>query len=94
MVAATTAAKCGSTYVKVKMEGNAIARKIDISVHRSFESLTATLMRMFDICDEHLQKSFKIAYQDREGDWLLAEDVPWRTFIRCLKCIKLIRSGC
>ncbi|KAE8701568.1 AUX/IAA transcriptional regulator family protein, putative isoform 2 [Hibiscus syriacus] len=95
MVAAKmTARKSVSTYVKVKMEGNAIARKIDISVHRSFESLTTTLMRMFDIRDEHLQKSFKLAYQDREGDWLLAEDVPWRTFIRCLKCIKLIRIGC
>ncbi|XVE92864.1 hypothetical protein REPUB_Repub01dG0140000 [Reevesia pubescens] len=23
-------------------------------------------------------KSFKITYQDIEGDWLLAEDVPWR----------------
>ncbi|KAL4319747.1 hypothetical protein GQ457_18G003620 [Hibiscus cannabinus] len=81
-----------STYVKVKLEGNAIARKIDLSVHHSFESLTATLMTMFDISDEHQQKSFKLAYQDRDGDWLLAEDVPWRTFIRSLKCIKLIRS--
>ncbi|KAK8604751.1 hypothetical protein V6N13_082226 [Hibiscus sabdariffa] len=55
-----------STYVKVKLEGNAIARKIDLSVHRSFESLTATLMRMFDISEEHQQKSFRLAYQDRE----------------------------
>ncbi|XP_039018993.1 auxin-responsive protein IAA9-like [Hibiscus syriacus] len=83
-----------STYVKVKLEGNAITRKIDLSVHRSFESLTATLMRMFYISDEHWRKNFKLAYQDREGDWLLAEDVPWRTFIRSLKCIKLIRSRC
>ncbi|GMI89214.1 indole-3-acetic acid inducible 29 [Hibiscus trionum] len=81
-----------STYVKVKMEGNAIARKIDLSVHRSFESLTSTLKRMFDISEEQWRKSFKLAYQDREGDWLLAEDVPWRTFIRSLKCIKLVRS--
>ncbi|XVF48062.1 hypothetical protein PTKIN_Ptkin03bG0160600 [Pterospermum kingtungense] len=80
-----------STYVKVKMEGVAIARKIDLSVHNSFETLTSTLMRMFGISDENW-KSFKLTYQDREGDWLLAEDVPWRTFIRSLKCLKLIRS--
>ncbi|XP_039054901.1 auxin-responsive protein IAA9-like [Hibiscus syriacus] len=83
-----------STYVKVKLEGNAIARKIDLSAHRSFESLTVSLTRMFNISDEHWKKSFNLAYQDREGDWLLAEDVPWRTFIRSLKCIKLIRSRC
>ncbi|XWS72953.1 hypothetical protein CRYUN_Cryun02cG0083700 [Craigia yunnanensis] len=80
-----------STYVKVKMEGVAIARKIDLSVHHSFETLTSTLMRMFGISNENW-KYFKLTYQDREGDWLLAEDVPWRTFIRSLKCLKLIRS--
>ncbi|MBA0865383.1 hypothetical protein Goshw_011669 [Gossypium schwendimanii] len=80
-----------STYVKVKMEGVPIARKIDLSVHHSFEGLTNTLMRMFGISDDN-RKIFKLTYQDREGDWLLAEDVPWRTFIRSLKCLKLIRS--
>lgn len=39
-----------STYVKVKMEGVVIARKIDISIHQSFETLTTTIMTMFDIC--------------------------------------------
>ncbi|XP_022751672.1 auxin-responsive protein IAA20-like [Durio zibethinus] len=80
-----------STYVKVKMEGIAIARKIDLSVHHSFETLTSTLMGLFDISDENW-KGFKLTYQDIEGDWLLAEDVPWRTFIRSSKCLKLIRS--
>ncbi|XWS27037.1 hypothetical protein CRYUN_Cryun26dG0081500 [Craigia yunnanensis] len=95
-VAAVAENGCGgrasySTYVKVKMEGVAIARKIDLSVHHSFETLTSTLMRMFGISDKNW-KSIKLIYQDREGDWLLAEDVPWRTFIRSLKCLKLIRS--
>ncbi|XWS17120.1 hypothetical protein CRYUN_Cryun33cG0041100 [Craigia yunnanensis] len=80
-----------STYVKVKMEGDPIGRKIDLSIHHSFEALTSTLMSMFDISDENW-KSIKLTYQDTEGDWLLAEDVPWRTFIRSLKCLKLIRS--
>ncbi|XP_039027287.1 auxin-responsive protein IAA11-like [Hibiscus syriacus] len=80
-----------STYVKVKTEGVGIARKIDIGVHRSFETLTTTLMTMFDILDENL-KCFKLAYQDKEGDRLLAEDVPWRTFVGSIKCLKLIRS--
>ncbi|KAE8675876.1 AUX/IAA transcriptional regulator family protein, putative isoform 2 [Hibiscus syriacus] len=79
-----------STYVKVKMERVAIARKIDVSVHHSFEVLNSTVMRMFGIPAEH-RESFKLSYQDREGDWKFAEDVPWRTLIRSLKCLKLIR---
>ncbi|WRX32653.1 AUX/IAA domain - like 10 [Theobroma cacao] len=94
-VAAAADNGCGvrasnSTFVKVKIEGVAIARKIDLSVHHSFETLTSTLMRMFGISDENW-KCFRLTYLDREGDWLLAEDVPWRTFIRSLKCLKLIR---
>ncbi|KAE8657882.1 AUX/IAA transcriptional regulator family protein, putative isoform 2 [Hibiscus syriacus] len=81
-----------STYVKVKMEGVGIGRKIDIGVHHSFETLTTTLMTMFDIFDEN-RKNFKLTYQDKEGDWLLAEDVPWRTFVGSIKCLKLIRSS-
>ncbi|XVF88342.1 hypothetical protein PTKIN_Ptkin19aG0043200 [Pterospermum kingtungense] len=80
-----------STYLKVKMEGVGIGRKVDLGVHHSFETLTSTLMRMFGISDENW-KSFKLTYQDTEGDWLLAEDVPWRTFIRSLKCLKLIKN--
>lgn len=36
-----------SRYVKVKMEGVGIARKVDLSLHHSFAALTATLMNMF-----------------------------------------------
>ncbi|KAK8715922.1 hypothetical protein V6N13_043247 [Hibiscus sabdariffa] len=79
-----------STYVKIKMEGVAIGRKIDASVHHSLEALTSTLMRMFGLRDEYRDR-FKLTYQDREGDWMLAEDVSWRTFVRSLKCLKLIR---
>lgn len=37
----------GSKYVKVEKEGIGIGRKIDLSSHRSYESLTPTLMAMF-----------------------------------------------
>lgn len=36
-----------SRYVKVKMEGVGIARKVDLSQHHSFDTLRATLMNMF-----------------------------------------------
>lgn len=39
-----------STYVKVQMEGVAIARKVDLSLHHSFQTLTETLLDMFGRC--------------------------------------------
>lgn len=37
-------------YVKVKMEGVGIARKVDLSMHQSFHTLKETLMDMFGKC--------------------------------------------
>ena len=37
----------GGGYVKVKMEGVAIGRKVDVSLHGSYQELLRTLERMF-----------------------------------------------
>ncbi|OEL28383.1 Auxin-responsive protein IAA20 [Dichanthelium oligosanthes] len=37
----------GGGYVKVKMEGVAIGRKVDVSLHGSYDELLRTLARMF-----------------------------------------------
>ncbi|WVZ11421.1 hypothetical protein V8G54_015951 [Vigna mungo] len=66
-----------SLYVKVKMEGVGIARKVDLGMHQSFETLMETLMDMFGTGHQE-SNSYELAYQDKEGDWLLAQDVPWR----------------
>ncbi|PON99825.1 AUX/IAA protein [Trema orientale] len=76
-------------YVKVKMEGVAIARKVDLNLHTSFQTLMDTLMDMF----AKYSDNYKLTYQDREGDWLLAQDVPWRTFIRSVQRLKLLRRS-
>jgi auxin-responsive protein IAA len=40
-----------SLYVKVKMEGVAIARKIDLRLYHSYQTLTNTLIGMFAKCE-------------------------------------------
>lgn len=100
------------------MEGVAIARKVDLTLHHSYPSLKNALITMFthckfystfpDIsktqlfnypkkrfffsfflpyrkltftadgkCNEDIE-SYTLTYQDKEGDWLLAGDVPWK----------------
>ncbi|CAL5198658.1 unnamed protein product [Lathyrus oleraceus] len=77
-------------YVKVKMEGVGIARKVNLSTHHSFHTLNQTLMNMFGKCDDDQQ--YELVYQDNEGDWLLAQDVSWRSFIECAQRLKLLKS--
>ena len=106
-----------SIYVKVKMEGVAIARKIDIRLFHSYQALTNSLISMFakrklytinpskisrnkqvigkypksqhlgdaffllwtdQKCDEDDYTRYTLTYQDKEGDWLIAGDIPWQ----------------
>ncbi|GJW82734.1 auxin-responsive protein IAA29 [Tanacetum coccineum] len=78
----------GSMYVKVHMEGIGIARKVDLNLHNSYQTLVQTLANMFGKCYEEV----KLTYQDEEGDWLLAGDVPWGSFVKTVQRLKLVRN--
>ncbi|XP_009767739.1 auxin-responsive protein IAA28 isoform X2 [Nicotiana tabacum] len=84
-----------SMYVKVKMEGVAIGRKINLRLYDSYQVLTNSLIQMFakyQSCDENGTR-FTLLYQDREGDWMLAGDVPWQTFMETVQRIQILRNG-
>lgn len=49
-----------SMYVKVKMEGVAIGRKIDLRLYNSYQLLTNTLLQMFPRCKLLLFHSYYI----------------------------------
>nr|AXS76500.1 IAA5 [Betula platyphylla] len=91
----STGGRSNSLYVKVKMEGVAIARKIDLRLYHSYHTLTNTLIGMFSKYPK-IDKdgaTYTLTYQDEEGDWLLAGDVPWQTFIESVKRLELLRTG-
>ncbi|XP_022934015.1 auxin-responsive protein IAA29-like [Cucurbita moschata] len=83
-----------SRYVKVKMEGVGIGRKVDLSQYHCFDELRATLMKMFGYLetDEMDPDGQRLTYQDIDGDWLLADDVTWRNFIGTVQRIKLEKN--
>ncbi|KAJ4826127.1 hypothetical protein Tsubulata_038638 [Turnera subulata] len=81
-----------SNYVKVKMEGLVIARKIDITKYHCFQALKQTLLGMFGLSQEDID-DYRLTYQDREGDWLLAEDMPSRNVMASVQRLRLMRSG-
>ncbi|GMH04543.1 hypothetical protein Nepgr_006383 [Nepenthes gracilis] len=84
-----------SRYVKVQMEGVVITKKINMSFlhyHQSYEMLTSSLVGLFGRGEDSIN-GYTLTYQDKEGDWLLARDVPWRTFIQSIQRLKLIKGG-
>ncbi|KAG0535362.1 hypothetical protein BDA96_04G359900 [Sorghum bicolor] len=93
----------GAKYVKVKKEGDAIGRKVDLSLHASYDELLATLSRMFPTTgcnkdDKEISSSSSstshvdvvVTYEDGEGDWMLVGDVPWNDFARSVKRLKIL----
>ncbi|KAJ6758582.1 AUXIN-RESPONSIVE PROTEIN IAA29 [Salix koriyanagi] len=82
-------------YVKVKMEGVAITRKIDLRHYNSYQTLTNSLTSKFAKC-QNLEKDaahFTLTYQDRDGDWLIAGDVPWQTFTESVQRLEIVRNA-
>ncbi|GFP83324.1 auxin-responsive protein iaa29 [Phtheirospermum japonicum] len=84
-----------SMYVKVKMEGVPIGRKIDLRLFNSYQALTDTLIHMFAKYNgnDRQHEDYTILYQDREGDWMLAGDVPWETFVESVQRMEILRKN-
>ncbi|RYR30613.1 hypothetical protein Ahy_B01g055361 [Arachis hypogaea] len=62
-------------YVKVKMEGVGIARKVDLTMHHSFHTLNHALLHMFGKPPHQFSNSYRLLFQDQQGHWLLAKDI-------------------
>jgi len=88
-------------FVKVSMDGAPYLRKIDLKVYKGYKELREALENMFknfslgdllkmegyDGC-EHA-----IAYEDKDGDWMLVGDVPWEMFISSCKRLRTMRGS-
>jgi auxin-responsive protein IAA len=96
----------GLGFVKVNMDGVGIGRKVDMRAHSSYENLAQTLEEMFfgmtgTTCQEKVKPSrlldgsseFVLTYEDKEGDWMLVGDVPWRMFMTSVKRLRIMRTS-
>nr|QTZ96570.1 IAA8 [Galium aparine] len=83
----------GALFVKVSMEGAPYLRKVDLKTYRTYAELSTSLGKMFccfSLGKEESEKEmgsektqllpgseFVLAYEDKDGDWMLVGDVPW-----------------
>ncbi|CAH2071438.1 unnamed protein product [Thlaspi arvense] len=76
--------------IKVRMQGVAIGRAVDLTVLDGYTQLINELEKLFDLKDElRMRNQWEIAFVDDEGDIMLVGDDPWiivkKIFIRSKK---------
>nr|XP_043611043.1 auxin-responsive protein IAA13 [Erigeron canadensis] len=98
-----------SGFVKVNMDGLPIGRKVDLNAHDCYETLAHALEVMFVKAStsssslrqgkQHRSRlldgssEFVLTYEDREGDWMLVGDVPWRMFLGTVKRLRIMKTS-
>ncbi|KFK31059.1 hypothetical protein AALP_AA6G062800 [Arabis alpina] len=96
-------------FIKVNMDGVAIGRKVDMNAHSSYENLAQTLEDMFFRTNPGTigltgqftkplrlldgSSEFVLTYEDKEGDWMLVGDVPWRMFVTSVKRLRVMKTS-
>ncbi|KAJ4959437.1 hypothetical protein NE237_026548 [Protea cynaroides] len=92
-------------YVKVAVDGAPYLRKVDLEMYSSYEQLLSALEAMFTyftirnhgnerkLIDPINGTEIVPTYEDKDGDWMLVGDVPWKMFVASCKRIRLMRSS-
>ncbi|KAL1347128.1 hypothetical protein AAHE18_08G236400 [Arachis hypogaea] len=76
------------TRTKVKMEGVAVGRAIDLTTLNGYDELIVELEKMFDIEGEIIsQKKWAVTFTDEENDLMLLGDDLWQDFCKMVKRI-------
>lgn len=68
-----------AAFVKVSMEGAPYLRKVDLRMYGGYTELRDALDALFGCFSSSSADGaqFAVAYEDKDGDLMLAGDVPW-----------------
>ncbi|XP_077211728.1 auxin-responsive protein IAA1-like [Tasmannia lanceolata] len=93
------------TYVKVAVDGAPYLRKVDLGMYNGYHQLLAALEDMFTCFTirNHVNESKLVdrvngteylpTYEDKDGDWMLVGDVPWKMFVESCMRLRLMKSS-
>ncbi|KAF8648139.1 hypothetical protein HU200_064992 [Digitaria exilis] len=89
--------------VKVAVDGAPYLRKVDLAAHDGYAPLLRALHAMFASClvangagrlvDAATGAEYVPTYEDKDGDWMLVGDVPFKMFVESCKRIRLMKSS-
>ncbi|KAJ6715253.1 AUXIN-RESPONSIVE PROTEIN IAA17 [Salix viminalis] len=99
----------GCKYVKVAVDGAPYLRKADLEMYNSYQQLLNALQDMFscsnftirNYLNERAVTSQEVnngveyvpIYEDKDGDWMMLGDVPWKMFVESCKRLRLMKSS-
>ncbi|EOA38633.1 hypothetical protein CARUB_v10010519mg [Capsella rubella] len=87
-----------TSYVKVSVDGAAFLRKIDLEIYECYRDLASALQSLFGCSisfdDASKESECVPIYEDRDGDWMLAGDVPWELFLGSCKRLRIMKRTC
>lgn len=93
-------AKLDALFVKAKLDGVRICRKVDLASYSSYDSLKAALQDMFQgfVCNDNSNfdllhsDNYVLTHEDKDGDTMLVGDVPWHMFITTVKSLRIMKA--
>ncbi|KAL9232049.1 hypothetical protein vseg_007197 [Gypsophila vaccaria] len=92
-------------YVKVAVDGAPYLRKVDLEIYSTYQHLLKSMEDMFSCFiirdffnDGKLMDAVNGSvcvptYEDKDGDWMMVGDVPWKMFVESCKRIRLMKSS-
>ncbi|KAK9666252.1 hypothetical protein RND81_14G171500 [Saponaria officinalis] len=95
-------------YVKVAVDGAPYLRKVDLELYSSYQQLLKSMEHMFSsiscftirnlfndgkLMDTVNGSEYVPTYEDKDGDWMMVGDVPWKMFVDSCKRIRLMKSS-
>lgn len=95
-----TETESSGMYVKVSMDGAPFLRKIDLKVYNNYPELLKAFENMFKCtigvyCEKEGYNGSEdaLTYEDKDGDWMLAGDVPWEMFISSCRRMRIMKAS-
>lgn len=96
----------GAAFVKVSMDGAPYLRKVDLKKYTTYQELFDALGKMFrsftigmmDFMNESKlidllnDSDYVPTYEDKDGDWMLVGDVPWKMFVESCKRLRIMKG--
>ncbi|KAI3996180.1 hypothetical protein MKX01_022674 [Papaver californicum] len=78
-------------YVKVSMDGAPYLRKVDLNIHKEYSDLAHVFDNLFGCFNS--DSEYISIYEDKDGDWMLVGDVPYKNFIESCKRIRIMKRS-
>ncbi|KAL6495593.1 Arf11p [Orobanche gracilis] len=81
------------TRIKVRMQGIAVGRGVDLNAFNGYDDLIDEIENMFQIKGElRFRNKWEVVYTDNEGDMMLVGDDPWPEFCKIARRICIYSS--